>query len=129
MLPNGLDVGEDEIVVNSVPKFFEVNIFFEKTAVQTIIKNRHLFSQKQLGGVLNSTSKRTIANYFMWRVVLTTSGTLNDQLRRRKLEYYKAVYGLQGEEERWKECVTYTSVRYLVYSLNFIDKRTYKYFH
>lgn len=52
-----------------------------------------------------------MANYFLWRIVLTTSGTLTTQLRKRKLEYFKAVYGLQGEEERWKECVQFTSIR------------------
>lgn len=88
MLPHGLDVQEDEVVINSVPTFFE-----------------------QLDEVLASTTKRTMANYFLWRVVLTTSGTLTEQLRKRKLEYYKAVYGLQGQEERWKECVQFTSIR------------------
>lgn len=86
LLPSGLVVDEDEIVINSVPTFFE-----------------------ELGEVLNSTSKRTMANYFMWRVVLTTSGTLNNQLRQLKLGFYKTAYGLQGEEERWKECISYTA--------------------
>lgn len=88
LLPNGLDVAENEIVINSVPKFFE-----------------------QLGNVLSSAKKRTIANYLLWRVVLTTSGTLTNELRKRKLEFYKAVYGLQGEEPRWKECIQYSSER------------------
>lgn len=90
LLPNGLEVFENETVINSVPSFFE-----------------------ELESVLNSTSKRAMANYFLWRVVLLTSGTLTDELRKRKLEYYKTVYGLQGEEPRWKECIAYTSYRYI----------------
>lgn len=88
LLPYGLEVYENETVINTVPSFFE-----------------------ELESVLNSTSKRTMSNYFLWRVVLLTSGTLTDQLRKRKLEYYKTVYGLQGEEPRWKECIQFTSIK------------------
>lgn len=88
MLPTGLNVNENEIVTNSVPTYF-----------------------KQLENILNTTSKRTIANYLLWRAVLTTSGTLTSQLRQRKLEFYKVVYGLQGEEQRWKECIQFTSYK------------------
>lgn len=86
MMPAALQVDENEIVINSVPSFFE-----------------------KLGDVIGSTPKRTIANYFMWRVVLTTSGTLTTELRKRKLEFYKVVYGLISEEPRWKECIQFTS--------------------
>lgn len=88
LLPQDLTVYGNETVINAVPEFF-----------------------KQLETVLSSTSKRTVANYFLWRIVLATSGTLTNQLRQRKLEYFKAVYGLQGEEARWKECVQFTSIR------------------
>lgn len=88
LMPYGLQVYDNETVINSVPSFFE-----------------------KLGGVLESTPRRTIANYFMWRVVLTTSGTLTNELRQRKLEFYKTVYGLQGEEPRWKECIQFSSER------------------
>lgn len=87
-LPTGLQVTETEIAINSVPLYFE-----------------------QLGDVLNSTSNRTISNYLLWRAVLTTSGTLTTELRQLKLAFYKAVYGLQGEEARWKECIQFTSYK------------------
>lgn len=87
-LPTGLEVTENEIVINSVPRFFE-----------------------QLNHVLNSTSKRTMANYLLWRAVLETSGTLTNELRRLKLAFYKTFYGLQGEEQRWKECIQFTSYK------------------
>lgn len=88
LLPQDLTVHANETVINAVPKFFE-----------------------KLESVINATPKRTVANYFLWRIVLTVSGTLTNQLRQRKLEYFKAAYGLQGEEPRWKECVQYTSIR------------------
>lgn len=92
MLPHGLDVDENEVVINSVPTFFE-----------------------KLGDVLHSTSKRAMANYFLWRIVLSTSGTQNEQLRDHKLKFYKDVYGLQSKEERWKECISFTADRYMQY--------------
>lgn len=88
-LPIGLKVTENEIAINSVPKFFE-----------------------QLEGILSTTSKRTIANYLLWRAVLATSGTLTNQLRELKLDFYKTVYGIQSQEVRWKECIQFTSYRY-----------------
>lgn len=87
-LPTGLRVTETEIVINSVPRFFE-----------------------QLNDILNSTTNRTIANYLLWRAVLETSGTLTNELRRLKLAFYKTSYGLQGEEQRWKECIQFTSYK------------------
>lgn len=88
LLPQDLIVYGNETVINAVPKFFE-----------------------KLESILNATPKRTMANYFLWRIVLTTSGTLTNQLRQRKLEYFKAAYGLLSEEPRWKECVQFTSIR------------------
>ncbi|XP_055299905.1 neprilysin-2-like isoform X2 [Sitodiplosis mosellana] len=86
LLPSNLQVDENEILSNTVPKFFE-----------------------QLGDILSSTPKRTMANYFLWRVILATSGTLTPELRQHKLQFYKTVYGLQGEQPRWKECIQFSS--------------------
>lgn len=87
-LPTGLRVFENETAINTVPQYFE-----------------------QLDNILNTTTKRTIANYLLWRAVLTTSGTLTTELRKLKLAFYKAFYGLQGEEPRWKECILFTSYK------------------
>lgn len=87
-LPSGLKVKENEIAINSVPQFFE-----------------------QLEHILNTTPNRTIANYLLWRTVLATSGTLTNNLRELKLDFYKTVYGIQSQEVRWKECIQYTSYK------------------
>lgn len=87
-LPTGLKVKENEIAINSEPQYFE-----------------------QLGNILNATSKRTMSNYLLWRAVLATSGTLTNQLRELKLDFYKTVYGIQSQEVRWKECIQYTSFK------------------
>lgn len=89
MLPDTVQVNETEVVIVNVPSFFE-----------------------KLGDVIHSVSKRTLANYFGWRIVLSTSGTLTNQLRRRKILYFSSINGQQEEEPRWKECVAYTGSRY-----------------
>lgn len=85
-MPSGLDVTENEVLNNVVPKFFA-----------------------QLNEVLSSTPKRTQANYLLWRAVFATSGSLNKQMLKLKLEFYRSVYGLIAEQPRWKECIQITS--------------------
>lgn len=58
-LPVTIELDENETVINCVPTFFE-----------------------QLNDVLNSTSKRTIANYLLWRAVITASGTSTNEMRK-----------------------------------------------
>lgn len=92
MLPNGLDISEDEVVINYVPEFFE-----------------------RLGEVINSTSKSTMANYFLWRIVLSKSKDLSDELRNHVLEYERdTFYGIQDIlmiGERWRACMLDTISR------------------
>lgn len=86
MLPDSIQVDENQLAINCVPSFFE-----------------------KLGGVLQGVSKRTLANYFLWRIVSMTSGTLTNQLRKRKLKYIAVVSGQQDEQPRWKECADFTA--------------------
>lgn len=88
MLPDSVAINENEVVIVNVLKFF-----------------------RRLGDVLHGASKRTLANYLMWRVVYSTSGDLTEQLRKRKVSYESAVSGQKDELPRWKECVAYTSER------------------
>lgn len=44
----------------------------------------------QLNGLLQMTSNRTLANYFAWRLVLFSSGLLNDILHHRKRQFLQA---------------------------------------
>lgn len=64
MLPIGFKVTENETVINAAPKFFE-----------------------KLRDVLNTTSKRTIANYLVWRIVLVMAQTLTADLREYAFDY------------------------------------------
>lgn len=88
VLPSGLTVDENEIVINDVPVYF-----------------------RDLDLILKSTSKRTISNYFIWRTVKYSSSFLNNELRKRKVEYNTATLGAKVDHPRWKECVTITTTK------------------
>ncbi|XP_053693923.1 neprilysin-2-like [Sabethes cyaneus] len=78
----GLSLGEQEIINVDVPSYMD-----------------------QLGPLLQRTSKRTLANYVMWRVSVSSIFALTDVLRKRQLKYSTVVTGKQDLEPRWKECV------------------------
>lgn len=82
LAPVNLKVDENEVIVVSVPTFFE-----------------------GLGKLLNETPKRTIANYVMWRITGFSSFFLTETLRRRQLQYSTAISGKVEQEARWKECI------------------------
>lgn len=88
LLPEGLAIDENEIIVVSVPTYFE-----------------------ELGKLLEQTPKRTIANYLMWRLTAFSSFFLTENLRNRQLIYSTALSGKQEQEPRWKECIDITSGR------------------
>lgn len=62
-----------------------------------------------LGKVLIDTPKRTIANYFMWRVVFGSSDLLTENLRKRTAAYEASILGKKIEPPRWKKCVSETT--------------------
>lgn len=94
LLPSALSVDENEVIVVSVPSYFE-----------------------SLGQLLANTPNRVIANYMMWRVTAFSSFFLTNELRKRQLVYSTAVSGKQEQEARWKECTDIASGRF-VYSKN-----------
>lgn len=88
LLPEGLDINENEIIIVSVPTYFE-----------------------NLGKLLSTTPKKTIANYMMWRITSFSLFFLTEDLRKRQLQYSTALSGKQEQEPRWKECIDITSGR------------------
>lgn len=86
LLPESLSIDENEMIIVSVPSFFEA-----------------------LGPLLEDTPKRTVANYMMWRITVFSSFFLTEELRKRQLVYSTAVSGKQEQEPRWKECIDITS--------------------
>ncbi|KAI8129853.1 hypothetical protein FF38_13123 [Lucilia cuprina] len=86
LLPEGLQVDEDEVINLSVPSFFE-----------------------DLDKLLKRTNKRAIANYMMWRIHAFSVAFLSEEFRKRQLQYATALSGRQEQEARWKECVDISS--------------------
>lgn len=62
----------------------------------------------QLNALLQSTPKRTIANYFAWRLVLYSSDLLNDVLHQRNQRFIAATMGMLKSDPRLSECVKRT---------------------
>lgn len=81
-----MHIDENEKVNLCVPDFFE-----------------------QLEGLLKSTSKRTLANYFLWRAVASVVRTQNTQLKQIRQNYMTELFGIQAQNPRSKECVENTA--------------------
>lgn len=63
---------------------------------------------ERLNELLNKTSNKTIANYFMWRTVYFASEFLTDELRYKRLKFEMAI-SLKRRVPRWIECVGHTN--------------------
>lgn len=85
LLPTGLSVDENEIIIVTVPTFFEQ--------------------------LLKNTTKRTMANYLMRRIALPSTYYLTEELRNFQLTFFSAESGQQEYEPRWKECIDITEIR------------------
>lgn len=63
---------------------------------------------QHLDAILQLTPKRTIANYFAWRLVFFSSSLVNDVLRQRYQQYIASITGRQTPLPRLTECVKRT---------------------
>lgn len=95
MMPEGLVLEENEIVSVTEPSFFA-----------------------SLGDLLNRTPKRTMANYMMWRIALYAARFMTTELRAGRIKFLAAITGQQVDEPRWKECIEYTSSKYIYVQRN-----------
>lgn len=59
----------------------------------------------KLGDLIESTPKKVVANYVMWRVVMDFVNYLPSDLRIRQHEYKKILTGKEVREVRWQECI------------------------
>ena len=86
---------------NSWSKFLENmynNTFNVPSTEPLIISNIPYF--KDLEIVLKKTKNRTLANYFAWRVALSTIRYLGEQAREIRFKFQKAVYGIKKQHPR-----------------------------
>lgn len=63
---------------------------------------------RRLGIILQKTSKRTLANYFGWRLVLFATSFLNDRLYQRRQQFLAQTTGMIKSTPRHIECTKRT---------------------
>lgn len=86
ILPAELTVNGDEPITIDVPQYLT-----------------------KLGTILATTSKRTVSNYFAWRIIYQASPYLSEELREIKVAYEAITVGRKHQQPRWKQCVTTTT--------------------
>lgn len=86
ILPDRLNVSDEEIVVNTVPTFFAA-----------------------LADLLETTPNRTVSNYLMWRTIESLVFFSTKELRDIQQDFNRVENGQQELEERWKECIDVVS--------------------
>lgn len=57
--------------------------------------------------IVNRTSKRTLTNYLVWRIMMNRITNLPEMYRNVQKEYQKTMYGSEQELSRWRDCVSY----------------------
>lgn len=62
----------------------------------------------QLDHILQTTPKRTIANYFAWRSVMFSSELLNNILHQQADQFSAKTTGMLKADSREKECIKQT---------------------
>lgn len=60
---------------------------------------------ENLGKLITKTDKRTLANYLAWRAIKPFMTLLNEEARKIRQRYRKALLGIQVETPTWKRCV------------------------
>lgn len=89
ILPPESHVNEDTVIIVGAVSFFE-----------------------QLGALLASTDKRTLANYAAWRQAAASVNYLPSNFRLRQLDYERITTGRAEAYPRWLECVEVTLGQY-----------------
>lgn len=82
------------------------NVFFNESEIVIVPDKNYMLQLKDL---LQSTPKRTISNYFAWRLVLFSSDLLNDILHQQNQKFVAATTGMLKSDPRLIECVKRTT--------------------
>jgi len=78
---------------------------------------------KNLSLIFHSTSKRVIANYLMWHVVLRFSPYLSFEFREVFKNYRQAISGTTAEDPRWQDCLSEVDGSFgMPFGLLFVDE-------
>ncbi|XP_020601107.1 endothelin-converting enzyme homolog [Orbicella faveolata] len=78
---------------------------------------------KNMSLIFKSASKRVIANYMMWHVVLRFSSHLNFKFREVFKNYRQAISGTTAEDPRWQDCLSVVDSSFgMAFGLLFVDE-------
>ncbi|KAK0074956.1 hypothetical protein PV325_007594 [Microctonus aethiopoides] len=82
LLAPKVSVDDNEIVIVNVPSYIS-----------------------EFSKLISKTPRRIQANYAMWRAASASVSYLNEDIRKRQLEYATELSGKTEREARWKECI------------------------
>ncbi|KAG4077878.1 hypothetical protein HA402_013812 [Bradysia odoriphaga] len=68
----------------------------------------------ELEALIGRTSKRALANYAIWRIVLASIPYMPSRFRSREQEYSKLTLGRETTDPRWLECVRQITSSYQI---------------
>ncbi|XP_057330759.1 neprilysin-2-like [Microplitis mediator] len=97
--------------------------FYQFDDNDTVIVSSPLF-MSNFEQLMKVTSKRIQTNYLIWRAIASTVEYLNDEIRKRQLEFNEVLNGETDRGPRWKECVA-TVTRMLPISIGAMYVRNY----
>ncbi|XP_077998021.1 neprilysin-1-like [Glandiceps talaboti] len=64
---------------------------------------------REFGTLIETTPKRTIANYVIWDFISKNVAYLSEEFRTVRQNFRKAMFGEKTERERWRQCVSQTT--------------------
>lgn len=64
---------------------------------------------KRMAALIDTTNKRTLANYIMWRHVKALGDETNQEMRDASFKYAMVANGVTAAEPRWKDCADKTN--------------------
>lgn len=91
LLPAPLSVDTNEEVILWIPQYLDA-----------------------FGKLLNESSKRTTANFLMWKMVEYSINFLDEEVNKRRLAFEAWMYGKRHQEPKWITCTDVTNERCVI---------------
>nr|XP_022914455.1 neprilysin-1-like [Onthophagus taurus] len=63
----------------------------------------------EMGKLIETTDKRIIHNYVLWRLIMALVPHMIDDYQRERVEFRKILLGILSERHRWSQCVEWTN--------------------
>ncbi|XP_053981492.1 neprilysin-1-like [Hylaeus volcanicus] len=63
----------------------------------------------EMGRIVQTTDRRTLHNYILWRLVMSIMPHMIDEYQQKRVEFRKILQGISSERNRWGQCVEWTN--------------------